>query len=59
MELTWAGYRIMLRVQRERADRRRLLNETQACEPQLSEERRDAQAGHSLACGNRYVAPNR
>lgn len=59
MELTWGGYRITLRVQRERADRKRLPTETQACEPQLSQERRDVQTGHSLACGNRYVAPTR
>jgi hypothetical protein len=59
MELTWVGYRIALQVQREKADRKRLPTATQACELQLSQERRDVRTRHALACGNRYVAPAR
>jgi hypothetical protein len=59
MELTWAEYRISIRVQRKQADSTPDSRARRVCQPRLPQERREDEKQYLLASGNRYVAPTR
>jgi hypothetical protein len=59
MELTWAGYRINVRVKRRRTGRRIGLAGSRKHGSQLAPQRREVEKKYLLASGCRYVAPSR
>jgi hypothetical protein len=55
MELTWAGYRISVRVQRNQDERTPCFGAERMYQPRSRRERREAEKQCLLASGCRYV----
>ncbi len=59
MELTWADYRISLRIQRKEVDDTAGFTARQVYQPRSPQQRREVEKQYLLASGCRYVAPTR
>ncbi len=59
MELTWAGYRISVSVQRKQVERTPGRAARQVYHPRPPQQRREVHKQYLLASGCRYVGPNR
>jgi len=59
MELTWAGYKISLRVQRKEVERAAKPTAEQVYQPRSAEHRREVEKQYLLASGCRYTAPTK
>ena len=59
MELTWADYRISIRVQRKELERTSGFAARQGYQPRSPQQCREVEKQYLLASGCRYVAPTR
>ena len=59
MELTWAGYRISLRVRRKEVVDTPKPTAAQVYQPRSAEHRREVDRQYLLASGCRHVGPTR